>query len=142
MTIGRRGFLVAAATGWAGLKTKLQAFRGFPTDEYSGASPERVPDFKMVATGSWVRLGDAPQGYDSAFSCGLQGWNVVSGGSPASYHFAVMPSRDFAVAIGFFDPVTKLGKRVQRVVIDGNLVDTVDPAAEGRPFVRVYKAKD
>jgi len=142
MKIGRRGFLVASAAGWATLKAKFLASRALPVVSSRETASNRLSGFKMVATGSWVRLGDAPQGYDSAFACGLQGWNIVNGGSPASYHFAVQPSGDFGVAIGFYDPITKPGKRVQNVVIDGDLVDTIDPAAEGRPVVRLYKASD
>jgi hypothetical protein len=54
----------------------------------------------------------------------------------------VKPAGDFGVAIGFHDPITKPGTRVQDVLIDGNLVDTIDPAAEGRPVVRLYKGSD
>jgi len=133
MKIGRRGFLVASAAGWATLKAKFLASRALPVVSSRETASNRLSGFKMVATGSWVRLGDAPQGYDSAFACGLQGWNIVNGGSPASYHFAVQPSGDFGVAIGFYDPITKPGRRVQNVVIDGDLVDTIDPAAEGKP---------
>ena len=67
---------------------------------------------------------------------------MVKGGSAAAYHFAVRRSGKFLVGIGFYDPKSKPGTRVQNVVIDGQLVDTLDPAAERNPFVRLYTVED
>ena len=54
------------------------------------------------------------------------------------------PHARYVVAIGFFDPRTKPGKRIEHVVLDGRRVDTLDPAAQakGQPVVKKYEAVD
>ena len=95
----------------------------------------------IVATGIWVNVGEVPSGFDPAFAKALRGWNVVKGGSAAACHLVVRPWGKFVVAIGFFDPQSKPGVRLQDVVIDGRKVDTLDPAGP-RPFVRFYEVAD
>ena len=95
----------------------------------------------IVATGIWVNAGKVPSGFDPAFAQALRGWNVAKGGSAAACHLVVDPWGKYLLAIGFFDPQTKAGLRLQDVVIDGRKVDTLDPAGP-RPFVRLYEVAD
>jgi len=108
------------------------------------AQPNGYRYFYTTSTGGALRLAAPPSGYDIAFNWALQGWSVMYGGSPAGYHIAVRPGQSYVVAVGFYDPSTELDKRVQRVVIDGHVVDTIDPAAVGNhlPFVRKYEVAD
>lgn len=100
--------------------------------------------FFTTSTGGSVRLAAPPSGCDDGFNWALQGWSVMYGGSAAGYHISVKPGQSYVVAIGFYDPSTDFDKRVQRVVVDGHVVDTLDPAAAGNhlPFVRKYEVAD
>ncbi len=125
-------FLFLLAVGWIFGGAILSA-----TAEPQGHGAARA----IVATGIWVNAGEVPAGFDPGFRRALRGWNVVKGGSAAACHFVVRPSGRYVVAIGFFDPQTKPGARLQDVVIDGRKVDTLDPA--GRPpLVRLYDVAD
>ncbi len=132
MQIRRRTFLSAVAGAWPALRSRLALLSDLPQAHVEGNAARSAPDFKLVATGSWVKLGDAPQGFDPAFSCGLQGWNIANGGSPASYHFAVKPSGQYLVAIGFYDPVTNPGTRVQNIMVDGPSIPLIPPRKASR----------
>ena len=91
-----------------------------------------------------VNLGLPPAGYDPAFATAMQAFNMSFAATGSGYHFAVKPGDRFVVAVGYWDPVNKPGHQVQKVVVDGQVVDTVDPAGDGRgkPFVRLYPASD
>ena len=103
-----------------------------------------------AAEGQWGDPGEpfvcpnVPAGYDPAFGAAYRGWYVNKGGAPASYHFSVKPGGKYVVAVGFYDPNTKPGKRLQYVVMDGKRVGQIDPAADGngKPFVKKYEAED
>ena len=69
------------------------------------------------------------------------GWTGSKSGSAAAFHFKVRPSGKYLVAIGFFDPNTKPGIRLQEILIDGKKVDTLDTAGP-QPFVRLYEVAD
>ncbi len=109
------------------------------------ARPDGWTYFYTRGTGSPTRGAPPPEGYDSGFAWAMMGW---WGGAAAGYHFAVPRGGKFAVAIGFYDADTEPGKRVQKVVLDGRIVDHFDVAVEStdaqgpkRPFVRVYQAR-
>ena len=104
-------------------------------------SPNAQGHCAMVATGIWVPAGAVPAGYDPAFAQALRGWMVVKGGSAAACHLTVSPGKTYLVAMGFFDPGTKPGARLQDIVLDGRKVDTLDPSGP-RPIVRLYEAAD
>jgi len=108
------------------------------------AEPRGYPYFRTVSLGDPVRVTPPPAGFDPAFHSALQGWGLLNWATLAGYHFAVRPGGSFVVAIGFFDPETKPGDRPQRVVLDGREVDKLDVAGtgQGKPFVRVYTARD
>ncbi len=95
----------------------------------------------IPATGFWSNAGAVPEGFDAAFAQGYYGWTGSKSGSAAAFQFQVRPAGKYLVAVGFFDPNTKSGKRLQDVLIDGRKVDTLDTAGP-RPFVRLYDAAD
>jgi hypothetical protein len=104
--------------------------------------PTREGDFRTIpATGFWSDAGKVPEGFDPAFAQGLFGWTGSKSGSAAAFHFKVQPAGKYLVAIGFFDPHTKPGIRLQEILIDGKKVDTLDTAGP-QPFVRLYDAAD
>jgi len=108
------------------------------------AEEQRTRDINYLAipaTGFWSSTGTVPEGFDSAFAQGLYGWTGSKSGSAAAFHFKVRPSGKYLVAIGFFDPNTKPGIRLQEILIDGKKVDTLDPAGP-RPSVRLYEVAD
>jgi metal-sulfur cluster biosynthetic enzyme len=95
----------------------------------------------IAATGFWSNAGAVPADFDPAFGQALYGWTGSKSGSAASFHLVVRPSGKYLLAIGFFDPQTTPGARLQDIVIDGRKVDTLDPAGP-RPTVRLYDAAD
>ena len=95
----------------------------------------------IPATGFWSSAGAVPEGFDPAFAQALYGWTGSKSGSAAAVHFKVRPSGKYLVAIGFFDPNTKPGIRLQEILIDGKKVDTLDTAGP-KPFVRLYEVAD
>ncbi|MHB8971718.1 MAG: LamG-like jellyroll fold domain-containing protein [Pirellulaceae bacterium] len=108
------------------------------------AEPTGYPYFFKYTTGGPLPCASVPDGYDPGFRSARVGWSVITGGAAVGYQFAVRPGGTYLVAAGFFDPRTSPPKRVQRVVIDGQVVDTFDTAtvATQKPCVRKYEVRD
>ena len=109
-------------------------------------TPERaerrdVNYLTIPATGFWSNAGAVPKGFDPAFAQGYTDGPARSRARPPRFSSGCGPSGKYLVAIGFFDPNTTPGKRLQEVLIDGRKVDTLDTAGP-RPFVRLYDAAD
>ena len=114
---------------------------GIDAFQYGEHETPDVNYLTIPATGFWSSAGAVPEGFDPAFAQALFGWTGSKSGSAAAFQFKVRPSGKYLVAIGFFDPNTKPGTRLQDILIDGKKVDTLDTAGP-KPFVRVYEAAD
>ncbi len=133
----------AAATGrndsgkplFVAAGTKIDAaLRAQAGDRPILAEPRGYPYFYAVSTGSPAVV-PAARAVFPWQACALRGWACNKSGTAAGYHIAVPRDGRFVVAIGFFG----LGGKCH-VVLDGKIVDTVEPAA--RPFVKKYQAAD
>ena len=105
------------------------------------AKPDGYKYFHKYINGLpvWYSLPDGM--WDDGFRSAMMG---ISCGSPVGYHLYVKPGGKYAVAVGFYKPNSQKGQWPQKVVVDGKIVDTLDPSIEARdkPIVRIYDADD